>query len=95
MFGANAGTAVHMVFGIATLGSVQLVGAVDAATIIGRFLASALVCRCVLMFELAGLRKRLEVIVEDETAGDTAAKVSQLAKNAAGSSSKQTVILYN
>jgi hypothetical protein len=54
-FCANAGTAVHMVFGIGTLGSVQLVGAADAGTIIARFLASALVCRCDLMFELAGL----------------------------------------
>lgn len=68
-FCATAGTVVHMVFGIVTLGSTQLVAAADAAIIIGRFLVSALVCRCVLMFELAGLRERMTVIVEKEDEG--------------------------
>ena len=70
-FCASTATAIHMVLGIATLGSVQLVGATDARTIIGRFLASALVCRCVLMFELAGLRERLHVVVEGEHQDDS------------------------
>jgi hypothetical protein len=88
-FCANAGTAVHMVFGIATLGSVQLVGAADAGAIIARFLASALVCRCVLMFELAGLRERLEVIVEEEREGSPIVEAAAPAKSKASGSAEQ------
>jgi hypothetical protein len=90
-FAANASTAVHLVFGIATLGSVQLVGAANAGIVIGRFLASALVCRCVLMFELAGLRERLEVSIEDDVTERTGAKPLQPTRNEATSSSEQAV----
>jgi len=81
---ASTATAAHMVLGIATLGSVQLVAPSDARTIIGRFLFSALICRCVLMFELAGLRERLEVVVEDEQDGSPATETMQPTKGAPG-----------
>jgi hypothetical protein len=91
-FCANAGTAVHMVFGIATLGSVQLVGAADAGTIIARFLASALVCRCVLMFELAGLRERLDVTVGDEQEGIPVVEGPEPEKSKSTASAQQCII---
>jgi hypothetical protein len=90
-FAAKASTAVHLVFGIATLGSVQLVGAADAGTIIGRFLSSVLVCRYVLVFELAGLRERSEVSIEDKVTDGTGAKPLQPFRNEATSSLEQSV----
>jgi hypothetical protein len=70
---------------------VQLVGAADAGTIIGRFLASVLVCRCVLVFELAGLRERSEVSIEDKVTDGTCAKPLQPLRNEATSSLEQAV----
>jgi hypothetical protein len=77
----STGTVAHMVLGIATLGSIQLMDPTDARTIVGRFLLSAVVCRCILMFELAGLRERLEVIVEGENEGNPVTQVTLLSKS--------------
>ena len=55
-------TMVHIIYGTSLLSSVVLVGPGDAAVLIARFAASALVTRGLLLFELNGLRETLEVI---------------------------------
>lgn len=49
-------TIVHIVFGTFWFSSVLFVSAGDALGITGRFMISAIVCRAVLMYELAGMR---------------------------------------
>ncbi|PSN61688.1 hypothetical protein BS50DRAFT_592636 [Corynespora cassiicola Philippines] len=47
----------HVVWGTVILGSTTLVGPSDATMILGRFMASTVICRAILMFEMAGLRQ--------------------------------------
>lgn len=47
----------HVVWGTIILGSTTLVDPVDAVMLIGRFVASTVVCKGILMFELAGVRE--------------------------------------
>jgi hypothetical protein len=49
-------TILHLSFGTLMFSSLYFVGTPDAAYIIGRFLASALVCRTVVAFEIAGMK---------------------------------------
>lgn len=54
---ASALAFVHVVLGTMILSSLVFVGFHDTLRIIARFIASALVCRGILMFELAGIRE--------------------------------------
>lgn len=54
---ASALAFVHVVLGTMILSSLIFVGFHDTLRIIARFIASALVCRGILMFELAGIRE--------------------------------------
>ncbi|KAJ2987629.1 hypothetical protein NUW58_g4397 [Xylaria curta] len=53
---SSIGTVAHILFGTIAFSSLTFIGYVDSIKIIGRFMASAAICRAVLMFELAGLR---------------------------------------
>jgi hypothetical protein len=46
---------VLLIFGTATFSSLLFISMVDATTVVARYLASALVCRFILMFELSGM----------------------------------------
>ncbi|OQE32581.1 hypothetical protein PENFLA_c001G03982 [Penicillium flavigenum] len=52
-------TVVHLLWGTIALSSIQFIGYVDSIQIIARFMASAVICRAILMFELAGMRNAL------------------------------------
>ncbi|KAK4209272.1 hypothetical protein QBC37DRAFT_391395 [Rhypophila decipiens] len=47
----------HIIFGTLTLSSMLFIGPRDALKLIARFVASALACRIITMYELAGLRE--------------------------------------
>jgi hypothetical protein len=55
----------HIIYGTALFSTIQLVLGGDALEIIARYLASAVVCRAVLVFELHGLRET--VVLAQET----------------------------
>ncbi|RDL42505.1 uncharacterized protein BP5553_02484 [Venustampulla echinocandica] len=56
---ACVATSAHVIFGVVAFSSLIFIGYVDSLKIIGRFIASAVVCRSVLMFELAGMRNAI------------------------------------
>ncbi|RYC55194.1 hypothetical protein CHU98_g11015 [Xylaria longipes] len=49
---------IHVIFGTLVLSSLTFIGPRDALEVIGRFMLSVLVCRAVLMYEIAGIRDR-------------------------------------
>ncbi|KAI0410394.1 hypothetical protein F5X98DRAFT_368834 [Xylaria grammica] len=51
-------TVLYILFGTVVLSSIQFVGAEDALRTFGRYFASAVVCRSILMFEMSGMRSR-------------------------------------
>lgn len=56
---ASVCTATHLLFGTIVLSSLVFMGYVDSIKIIGRLMASVIVCRAILVFELAGMRNAL------------------------------------
>jgi hypothetical protein len=50
--------ACHIIFGTLTFSSLLFISVRDAVTVIGRYLASLLLCRAILTYELACLRDR-------------------------------------
>ncbi|KAI0470726.1 hypothetical protein GGR56DRAFT_143073 [Xylariaceae sp. FL0804] len=52
-------SSVDFLFGTLLLSSLEFIGTADALGVIARYMASALVCRAVLMFEIVGMRARL------------------------------------
>ena len=46
----------HWIFGTLVFSSTLFIGTLDAFGVIARYLASALVCRMILLVELAGIR---------------------------------------
>ncbi|KAJ5771123.1 uncharacterized protein N7511_003174 [Penicillium nucicola] len=53
-------TVVHLLYGTIAFSSIQFIGYVDSIQIIARFMGSAVVCRAILMLELAGMRNALK-----------------------------------
>ncbi|KAH9897159.1 hypothetical protein F4778DRAFT_744599 [Xylariomycetidae sp. FL2044] len=51
-------TVIHVLFGTLLLSSLLFLGPQDALGLIIRYMASVLVCRVILMFEIAGMRER-------------------------------------
>jgi hypothetical protein len=54
---------VHVVYGMLVLSSLYFIGPRDALGVVGRYMASVLVCRVIVMYEIAGLRERCQGIV--------------------------------
>ncbi|KAF2868120.1 hypothetical protein BDV95DRAFT_670625 [Massariosphaeria phaeospora] len=80
----------HVVWGTIILGSTTLVEPVDAVMLIGRFVASTVVCKAILMFELAGMREvtTLEeeaVVVRTSSQGESSTALGKSATVASGS----------
>ncbi|KAI0602517.1 hypothetical protein F4775DRAFT_534321 [Biscogniauxia sp. FL1348] len=70
-------TIFHILFGTLLLSSLLFIGPQDALVVIVRYMMSVLVCRVVLMFELAGLRERYRPSPgDDNLAGSDAMSVS-------------------
>lgn len=61
----STSTVMHITFGSLLLSGLLFIGPRDALGVIGRYMASVLVCRAVLMFELAGLRARYDDDIHD------------------------------
>ncbi|KAH7382749.1 hypothetical protein DE146DRAFT_240689 [Phaeosphaeria sp. MPI-PUGE-AT-0046c] len=61
----------HVVWGTAILGSQTLIEQVDAVMLIGRIVASTVVCKAILMFELAGMREVTALEEESVVVGST------------------------
>lgn len=53
----STATICHIIFGTLILSSLLFVGPKDALGVVGRFMASALACRIVLMYEISGMRE--------------------------------------
>ncbi|KAI1311999.1 hypothetical protein F5Y03DRAFT_341053 [Xylaria venustula] len=49
---------IHVLFGTLVLSSLIFIGPRDALEVVGRFMVSVLVCRAILMYEIAGIRDR-------------------------------------
>lgn len=56
---ASICTATHLLYGTIAMSSLVFLGYVDSIKIIGRLMASVIVCRAILVFELAGMRNAL------------------------------------
>ena len=54
----------HWIFGTLVFSSALFIGTLDALGVIARYLASALVCRMIMLVEIAGIR----AVEEEETA---------------------------
>ncbi|KAK0611692.1 hypothetical protein B0T14DRAFT_488904 [Immersiella caudata] len=50
-------TVVHILYGTLAFSSLSFIGTRDAISVLGRFMASVLTCRVILMYEIAGLRE--------------------------------------
>ncbi|EEU40074.1 uncharacterized protein NECHADRAFT_25871, partial [Fusarium vanettenii 77-13-4] len=50
-------TILHVVFGTLVFASILFVGIKDALSIVGRYIAAVVICRVILMYELAGMRE--------------------------------------
>ncbi|OAL32871.1 hypothetical protein AYO20_07662 [Fonsecaea nubica] len=53
------GTVLHIVYGTLVFSSLIFISTSDATAVVGRYLASTLVCRVIVMYELSGLREVL------------------------------------
>ncbi|KAI8622909.1 hypothetical protein F5Y19DRAFT_483308 [Xylariaceae sp. FL1651] len=49
---------IHVIFGTLVLSSLTFIGPRDAIEVVGRFMVSVLLCRALLMYEIAGIRDR-------------------------------------
>jgi hypothetical protein len=52
----------HIIYGTITLSSLTFIGPRDAVYVILRFVLSVIVCRAILMYEIAGLRERFNSV---------------------------------
>lgn len=57
----STGTVLHIIFGTVVFSSMLFISTQDALIVVGRYLASALICRIVLMFEVSGMRGVIKV----------------------------------
>ncbi|ETI27369.1 hypothetical protein G647_09559 [Cladophialophora carrionii CBS 160.54] len=55
----SMGTVLHIVYGTLVFSSILFISTSDAVTVVARYLASTLVCRAIVMYELSGLRQVL------------------------------------
>lgn len=53
---ADATSFVHLVFGTLVFSSLVFIATLDAAKVVLRYMLSGLLCRCVLLYELSGMR---------------------------------------
>jgi hypothetical protein len=57
----SVGVACHIIFGTLTFSSVLFISVKDSVTVMLRFMASVVVCRCVLMYELTILKSQEKI----------------------------------
>jgi hypothetical protein len=62
----SVGIAFHIIYGTVTFSSVLFISVRDSIGVVCWFMGSVLVCRIVLMYELASLRDQQKVMLEDE-----------------------------
>ena len=67
---ASACVFVHFVFGTLVFSSTLFIGTLDALGIVGRYLASALLCRIVILLEIGGIKGVKEAEKEAKNAGN-------------------------
>ena len=53
---ADATSFVHLVFGTLVFSSLMFIATLDAAKVVLRYMVSGLLCRCVLLYELSGMK---------------------------------------
>ncbi len=58
-------TTAHILFGTILLASLLFISLIDAITIVGRYVLSALLCRVVVEFELLGMSREYKNLVEE------------------------------
>jgi hypothetical protein len=58
---ASTAAILHMIYGTMVFSSILFISAQDAVVVVARYLASTLVCRVVLRFEIMGLRDGMEM----------------------------------
>jgi len=63
------GTVLHIVYGTLVFSSLIFISTSDATAVVARYLASTLVCRAIVMFELSGLREVLSDRAKDSPHG--------------------------
>lgn len=54
---------VHVIYGTLVFSSLYFIGPRDAISVVGRYMSSVLVCRIIVMYEIAGIRERCQDIV--------------------------------
>jgi hypothetical protein len=62
-------SACHVIFGTLTFSSMLFISVKDSLTVISRFMASVLLCRIILMYELSTLRESFNVVTASEVQG--------------------------
>lgn len=55
---------IHVIFGTLAFSSMQFISVKDAFGVIGRYTASVIVCRVIVMYELSGLRSATDTVNE-------------------------------
>lgn len=71
---AGLGAFLHLLFGTTVFSSLMFIGVLDALQAIARYIASGLICRLIVSWELAAMRaarKRLETQVDETQAQDS------------------------
>ena len=62
----SVGTVLHIIYGTAVFSSILFISTQDALSVFARYLASTLVCRAILAFEIGGMREVVEIETEHE-----------------------------
>ena len=62
----STGIVLHIILGTLVLGSTLFISALDADQVVAQFLASTLVCRAILTYELRGMRRVVKPAKEEE-----------------------------
>lgn len=73
----STGTVLHLILGTLVLSSLLFISTQDAVMVAAQYLGSTLVCRMILMFELAGLRETVQVKELKEKDDDSAGLLQQ------------------
>ncbi|KAG7294411.1 hypothetical protein NEMBOFW57_004482 [Staphylotrichum longicolle] len=58
----SIGTVAHIIYGTLIFSSILFVSTSDAVKIVARFVASTVVCRVILVFEITGMQQRVEPV---------------------------------
>jgi hypothetical protein len=56
----------HIIYGTVVFASILFICAQDAVSVVSRYLASALVCRVIVMIEISGMREVVQMEPKDQ-----------------------------